>query len=109
MSATNCSVWASSYLRFRQILFCKEYLQDLSLLTKTGPQIWITGQIILWGIVAAMQMFCKSRASLLASGFFLGALEAGFIPGSLYYLSTWYKSGENAVRNRVFFFGKLGS
>jgi MFS family permease len=54
-------------------------------------------------------MFCTSRSSFLATGFLVGALESGFIPGSLYYISTWYKSGEYAVRNTAFFLGQLGA
>jgi MFS family permease len=35
----------------------------------------------------------------------LGACEAGFIPGTLYYLSRWYRKSQYATRNTIFFLG----
>lgn len=37
----------------------------------------------------------------------LGLLEGGFIPGALYYLSTWYKRDETSSRTTLFFFGQM--
>jgi MFS family permease len=37
----------------------------------------------------------------------LGLLEGGFIPGALYYLSTWYKRDETSFRVTLFFFGQI--
>lgn len=37
----------------------------------------------------------------------LGLLEGGFIPGALYYLSTWYKRRETSSRTTLFFFGQM--
>ena len=54
-------------------------------------------------------MLCTNKSTFLLTGFLVGALEAGFIPGSLYYLSTWYKTNEYAVRNTAFYLGQLGS
>jgi len=54
-------------------------------------------------------MFVTGRTTFLVTGFLIGCLEAGFIPGSLYYLSTWYKTEEYAVRNTAFYVGNLGA
>jgi len=54
-------------------------------------------------------MFVTGRSTFLVTGFLIGCLEAGFIPGSLYYLSTWYKAEEYAVRNTAFYLGNLGA
>ena len=54
-------------------------------------------------------MFVTGRSTFLVTGFLIGCLEAGFIPGSLYYLSTWYKTEEYAVRNTAFYLGNLGA
>lgn len=35
----------------------------------------------------------------------LGLVEAGYIPGAMYTLSTWYKNEELAKRVAIFFFG----
>jgi MFS family permease len=39
--------------------------------------------------------------------FLLGTTEAGFGPGALWYLSTWYTKKETAKRVMVFYFGIL--
>ena len=67
------------------------------LLQRVGAQKWITGQIIAWGLVATFQSFVKSRSTFLATRFLLGACEAGFIPGTLYYLSRWYRKSQYAT------------
>jgi hypothetical protein len=61
-----------------------------------------------WGLVAGLQMFVKGKSTFLLTGFLIGALESGFIPGALYYISTWYKHDEYAVRNTAFYLGNLG-
>ncbi|KAL2219263.1 major facilitator superfamily domain-containing protein [Thermoascus aurantiacus ATCC 26904] len=76
-------------------------------LQKIGPQIWLSGQIIAWGLVATFQAFISNYPSYLATRLLLGLLEAGFIPGGLYYLSTWYKKNETSLRITLFFLGQM--
>jgi MFS family permease len=38
----------------------------------------------------------------------LGLAEAGYIPGGIYMLSTWYTRPELAKRVAIFFFGMFG-
>lgn len=73
-----------------------------------GPRKWISGQIVGFGIVATMQVFLKNRTGFLISRLILGFAEAGYIPGAVYTLSTWYKKRELAKRVAVFFFGMFG-
>ena len=73
-----------------------------------GPRKWISGQIVGFGIVATMQVFIKNRTGFLISRLILGFAEAGYIPGAVYTLSTWYKKRELAKRVAVFFFGMFG-
>ncbi|KAJ5829702.1 uncharacterized protein N7525_007955 [Penicillium rubens] len=42
------------------------------------------------------------------SGTFLGLAEAGYIPGAMYTLSTWYTKQELTKRIAIFFFGMFG-
>jgi MFS family permease len=37
-------------------------------------------------------------SGLMAARFFLGVCEAGFFPGAIYYISTWYKRSETNSR-----------
>jgi MFS family permease len=46
---------------------------------------------------------CNNTAGLLASRFFLGITEAGLFPGVIFYLTLWYKRGEQATRVAFFF------
>lgn len=80
------------------------------ILQKLGPRKWITGQIIVWGLVSSLQCLVQSRSTFLLTRFILGACEAGFIPGALFYLSSWYKRGQYAKVNTIFFLGnQLGT
>ncbi len=55
-----------------------------------------------------MQVLVKNRAGFLAARLFLGFTEAGYIPGSIYTLSTWYTPAELAKKVAIFFFGMFG-
>jgi MFS family permease len=55
-----------------------------------------------------MQVFIKNRTGFLVSRAFLGLCEAGYIPGAIYTLSTWYTQRELAKRIAIFFFGMFG-
>lgn len=46
---------------------------------------------------------CHNTAGLLAARFFLGITEAGLFPGVIFYLTLWYKRGEQATRVAFFF------
>ncbi|KAF9878284.1 alternative sulfate transporter [Colletotrichum karsti] len=75
------------------------------LLQKVGPRKYISAQVMLFGLVATLQVFLKDRKGFLASRMALGLAEAGYIPGACYTLSTWYRKQELAKRVAVFFFG----
>lgn len=77
------------------------------LLQKIGPKTWLSGQIIAWGLVALFQNFITNYAGYLVTRIILGLCEAGFIPGALYTMSTWYKRDETSLRVSIFFLGNL--
>ncbi|KAB8258491.1 major facilitator superfamily domain-containing protein [Aspergillus pseudonomiae] len=77
------------------------------ILQRIGPQIWLSVQLFAWGLVATFQAFVQSYPAYLVTRLLLGLLEGGFIPGALYYLSTWYKKGETSFRTTLFFFGQM--
>ncbi|TQS32807.1 hypothetical protein Golomagni_06867, partial [Golovinomyces magnicellulatus] len=77
-------------------------------LYRVGPRKWIAGQVFIFGLTATLQVFVKNRAGFLASRLFLGLTEAGYIPGALYTLSTWYTPEELAKKIAIFFFGMFG-
>ncbi|KAL7621612.1 hypothetical protein AAE478_008938 [Parahypoxylon ruwenzoriense] len=77
------------------------------LLQRVGPRRWLSAQIVAWGLVATFQNFIRNYGSYLATRLLLGLCEAGFIPGSLYTMSTWYKKEESSLRISIFFLGNL--
>lgn len=77
------------------------------LLQRIGPKRWLSGQIIAWGFVALFQNFITNYAGYLVTRIILGLCEAGFIPGALYTMSTWYKRDETSLRVSIFFLGNL--
>ena len=66
------------------------------LLARVGARVWIARIMITWGIVSAAMIFVNSATSFYVLRFLLGAAEAGFFPGLLYYLTLWIPSRERA-------------
>lgn len=77
------------------------------ILLRVGPQRWLAGQLFAWGLVATFQAFIKSYPAYLVTRLLLGIFEGGFIPGALYYISTWYRKDETSLRISLFFFGQI--
>lgn len=57
---------------------------------KVGAKIWIARIMITWGILSGLTMFVTTPMQFYILRFLLGAAEAGFLPGVLYYLTTWF-------------------
>ncbi|HEY8256431.1 MAG TPA: MFS transporter [Gemmatimonadales bacterium] len=66
------------------------------MLARVGARRWIARIMITWGIIASAMMFVRGPLSLFALRFLLGAAEAGFFPGMIYYLSGWFPAAERA-------------
>jgi ACS family tartrate transporter-like MFS transporter len=60
------------------------------ILARVGARRWIARIMVTWGILAAAMMFVRTPISFYIIRFLLGAAEAGFFPGIIYYLSCWY-------------------
>jgi MFS transporter, ACS family, tartrate transporter len=65
-------------------------------LQKLGARIWISRIMISWGVVASAMMFTRGARSFYLLRFLLGAAEAGFFPGIIFYLTHWFPSRERA-------------
>jgi ACS family tartrate transporter-like MFS transporter len=66
------------------------------ILARVGARKWIARIMITWGLIASAMMFIRGPLSLYGFRFLLGAAEAGFFPGIIYYLSNWYPAAERA-------------
>ncbi|KAL2831547.1 major facilitator superfamily domain-containing protein [Aspergillus cavernicola] len=78
------------------------------LLQKIGPSKWIPAQVFVFGLIACLQVLLRNRSGFLATRTLLGLAEAGYIPGSIYTLSTWYTPQELGRRVAILFFGMFG-
>jgi ACS family tartrate transporter-like MFS transporter len=65
---------------------------------KFGATRWIMRIMLSWGVVAAAMALVQGVSSFYIMRFVLGAAEAGFFPGILFYLTLWFPS---AYRGRV--------
>ena len=59
-------------------------------LEKVGAKVWIARIMISWGLLSACTMLVTTPTQFYIVRFLLGAAEAGFLPGVLYYLTTWF-------------------
>lgn len=68
-------------------------------LHRVGARVWIARIMVTWGVITILTMFVSSPLSFYALRFLLGAAEAGFVPGAIYYLTRWYPQ---ARQGRIF-------
>lgn len=57
---------------------------------KLGPSLFLPSVCLAWGAVIIGFGFSKSWVILVVLRLILGVLEAGYFPGCVYLLSTWY-------------------
>jgi len=60
------------------------------LLKKIGPRKTLLRIMVLWGTVSVAMTLVTTPAMFYALRFLLGAFEAGFFPGIIYFLTRWY-------------------
>ncbi|KAF2824101.1 MFS general substrate transporter [Ophiobolus disseminans] len=109
--AKNISVNQNTINLGNQLMFLGIVVLEIPsniILQRIGPRKWISAQVFIFGFVATMQVFVKNKTGFLVSRAFLGLCEAGYIPGGIFTLSTWYTKRELAKRVAVFFFGMFG-
>ena len=66
------------------------------ILARVGARLWIARIMITWGVVSSAMMFARSPLHFYVLRFLLGAAEAGFFPGIIFYLTEWFPSRERA-------------
>lgn len=76
----------------------------LNLLTKRfSGRVVLPGLMLVWGAVSMIQVACKNFAGLLVCRLLIGAMEAGFFAGVVFYLTLFYTRGELGFRIAIFF------
>jgi ACS family tartrate transporter-like MFS transporter len=76
--------------------YCLFEVPSNLLLHRVGARRWISRIMVTWGVISVAMMFVRTPLTFYLLRFLLGAAEAGFFPGMIYYLSLWYPEGQRA-------------
>jgi ACS family tartrate transporter-like MFS transporter len=66
------------------------------ILVKVGARRWIARIMFTWGLISGGMAFVQGETSFYVLRFLLGAAEAGFFPGMLFYLSLFFPAAYRA-------------
>ena len=75
------------------------------LLQRYGARAWLTRIMFTWGAAAMGMAFVQGETSFYVLRFILGAAEAGFFPGVIYYFTQWLPASERGKAMAVFLSG----
>jgi MFS transporter, ACS family, tartrate transporter len=76
--------------------YCLFEIPSNIILERVGARIWIARIMVTWGLISTGLMFVRTPVAFYLLRFLLGAAEAGFFPGVIYYLSLWYPTAQRA-------------
>ena len=60
------------------------------ILQQMGARRWISTLMIAWGIISSSMLFIDTPKTFYILRFLLGVAEAGFFPGVVFYLRSWF-------------------
>jgi len=66
------------------------------ILARVGARMWIFRIMITWGLVSASMSLVHGRTGFYIARLMLGAAEAGFFPGVIFYLGCWFPADMRA-------------
>ncbi|HLV86255.1 MAG TPA: MFS transporter [Candidatus Sulfotelmatobacter sp.] len=72
------------------------------ILEKIGARRWIAVLMIAWGIISSCMIFARIPWHLYVFRFMLGSAEAGFFPGIVFYLKSWFPHDTRAKTVALF-------
>lgn len=78
--------------------YCLFELPSNVALQRFGARRWLARIMVTWGIAAAATAFATGPVSYSVIRFITGVAEAGFYPGAIFYIATWFPV---AVRGRI--------
>ena len=71
-------------------------------LHRYGARRWIARIMVTWGLLSAAMMFVQTPWSFYTLRFLIGVAEAGFFPGIIFYLTTWFPGHRRGVMVALF-------
>ena len=88
LGLTNTQFGAAAAWFFLSYTLCE--VPSNMALYRFGARRWIARIMLTWGLLAAGMMFVKTPTQFYVMRFLLGAAEAGFFPGVVFYLMQWF-------------------
>jgi ACS family tartrate transporter-like MFS transporter len=85
--------------------YCLFEVPSNVVLARLGARIWICRIMVSWGLIASAMTLVKTPAHFYVLRFLLGAAEAGFFPGVIFYLSRWFPASSRARAIASFMIG----
>ena len=79
------------------------------ILAKVGARVWIARIMVVWSLISASFALVESSTSFYILRFLLGAAEAGFFPGVIYYLTKWFPASHRTRTVAVFMTAAVAS
>jgi MFS transporter, ACS family, tartrate transporter len=70
--------------------YCLFEVPSNLILEKVGARVWLARIMITWGLCSGAMAFVSGPVSFVILRFLLGAAEAGFFPGILFYFHYWF-------------------
>ncbi len=80
------------------LTYCVFEVPSNLMLYRVGATRWIARIMLVWGLCAAGMAFVVGPKSFYVMRLLLGASEAGFFPGVLFFLTLWFPT---AYRGRI--------
>jgi MFS transporter, ACS family, tartrate transporter len=65
-------------------------------MARVGARRWMTAIMVIWGVISCCMVFVQTPAGFYELRFLLGAAEAGFFPGIIFYLKNWFPATARA-------------
>jgi ACS family tartrate transporter-like MFS transporter len=72
-------------------------------LDRVGARRTVFFILVAWGLISAANAFVRTPSEFYAVRFLLGAAEAGFFPGMIFYLTLWFPQSYRARLIAVFY------
>ncbi len=99
--------FSSAVYGFGAGIFCLTYAvcqvpANLALV-RVGPRRWLSFIMLVWGIFSLCTMFVRTPGEFYAARMLLGAAEAGFFPGVIFYLSRWFPKSQRSRAVSMFY------
>lgn len=79
------------------------------ILAHVGARVWIARIMVVWSIISGSFAFVESATSFYILRFLLGAAEAGFFPGVIYYLTKWFPASHRTRTVAIFMTAAVAS